>query len=115
MIKTANVNDLPAKAEGFRVLVTRKWPRGIPKEAVDMWVKDLGGSPELLKEFKKGKISLAGFQARYIGEVSEPGRRELIDDLQRRSLNGKELVILCDGEDEEGSVRNTLRMILETT
>ena len=115
MIKIQHVNELPPREAGFRVLVTRKWPRGIPKDAVDMWQKELGGSPELLKEFKKKKISHAGFVARYYGELSEPGRRELLTDLQRRAMNGQDLIILCDGDDEESSVRLALKEILETT
>lgn len=115
MIRTAHVNELPGPDQGLRVLVTRKWPRGIPKEAVDLWLKELGGTPELLKEYKKGKISAAGFQARYQAEISEPGRSELVLDLQRRSMNGKDVVLLCDTETEEGSVRATLKTILEAT
>ncbi|MFH0943870.1 MAG: DUF488 family protein [Planctomycetota bacterium] len=113
MIRIANVNELPSSEEGFRVLVTRKWPRGIPKDAVDLWVKDLGGNPELLKEYRKGKISKAGFQSCYMAETSEPGRQELILDLQRRALNGKNLILMCDFEEEDGSVRRMLKEVLE--
>ncbi len=115
MIRTANVNELPSPEEGFRVLVTRKWPRGIPKDAIDLWVKDLGGTPELLKEYKKGKITPAGFEARYRGEISEPVRSGLVYDLQRRAMNGTDLILLCDFEQEEGSVRLALKSVLETT
>lgn len=113
MIRIANVNELPSAEEGFRVLVTRKWPRGIPKDAVDLWVKELGGNPELLKEYRKGKISKAGFQACYMAETSEPSRQELILDLQRRALNGSNLIVMCDFEDEDGSVRSMLKEVLE--
>lgn len=112
-IKTKHVSELPKKEDGFRVLVTRKWPRGIPRESVDLWLKELGGSPDLLKEYKKGKISDAGFQARYFGEISEPARRELVDELQRRAMNGKPLIILCDSEGDGPTVRDLLKEKLE--
>lgn len=115
MILTAHVNELPPADKGFRVLVTRKWPRGIPKTAVDWWVKDLGGSLELLKEFKKGKVTASGFVSRYMAETSEPGRRELVLELQRRVMNGTNLVIMCDGDSDKGSVRVALKEILEAT
>jgi uncharacterized protein YeaO (DUF488 family) len=115
LIRTAHINTLPPRDQGFRVLVTRKWPRGIPRTAVDMWARDLGGSPELLKEYKKGKIPVAAFKARYRAETSEPGRNEAVYDLQRRSIkNGEDLILLCDCDDEEGSVRIALKEILET-
>jgi len=117
VIRTAHISTLPSREEGFRVLVTRKWPRGIPRTAVDMWVKDLGGSPELLKEYKRGKIPLAAFKARYFAETSEPGRTEAVFDLQRRSIGnpGVDMILLCDGDDEAGAVRTVLKEILEAT
>lgn len=113
MIRIASVYELPEPEEGVRILVTRKWPRGVPKTAVDRWYKELGGTPELLKEYKKGKVTQSGFYARYLAEISEPGRQELITHLQNLSMNGKEVIILCDAEDEEGSVRKFLKEVLE--
>ncbi|MFG0320039.1 MAG: DUF488 family protein [Planctomycetota bacterium JB042] len=120
MIRTANVTDyenLPPREEAYRVLVMRKWPRGVPKDEIDHWMKDLGASPDLLKEYKKGKVTAAGLHSRYMAEVSEPGRRELVLGLQQRmmNMNGKDLLLLCDGESEDGCVRNALKDILETT
>ncbi len=48
-----------------------------------------------------------------MAETSEPGRQELILDLQRRALNGKQLILMCDFEEEEGSVRAMLKEVLE--
>lgn len=116
MIRIAHVNENLPRSAGFRVLVTRKWPRGIAKDQIDQWQKELGCSPELQKDFKKSRITLAGFQARYYGEVSEPGRRELLNELQRRAMkNGEDLILLCDGDVEESSVRKFLKEILETS
>jgi len=120
LIRTANVTDyesLPPREEAYRVLVMKKWPRGVPKDEIDHWIKDLGASPDLLKEYKKGRVTAAGLQSRYFAEVTEPGRRELVQELQRRSLamTDKVMLLLCDGENEDGCVRNALKDILEAT
>lgn len=114
MFETAPVTNMPPREEGLRVLVTRKWPRGIKKDEIDIWAKELGAPPELIREFKKNKISKAGFQARYYGEISTPGRREISDDLQRRVMSGKKVILVCDSEDEKCPVRNILKEYLET-
>ncbi|MBI4879824.1 MAG: DUF488 family protein [Planctomycetes bacterium] len=114
VIRTASIKDpLPAQG-GLRILVTRKWPRGLPRESIDLWVKELGGTAELMRDYKKKKISASSFHARYLAEASDPGRHAAIQDLQRRAMNGKDLILLCDGEDEAESVRGVLKEILET-
>ncbi len=115
MIRTAHCSQLPPREQGFRVLVTRKWPRGLDRKEIDRWVKDLGGTPDLLKEFRRSKIPFASFEARYRAETSDPGRRELVLDLQRREQKHKTLVIVCDGENEQTAVRTVLKGILETS
>ena len=41
MVKTKNVYDPPAADDGWPLLVMRKWPRGIARDKVDAWDKDL--------------------------------------------------------------------------
>jgi uncharacterized protein YeaO (DUF488 family) len=110
---TAHVGSMPPREECLRVLVTKKWPRGVPKDSIDLWVKDLGLMPEILREHKKGKLSKSGLQARYYGEISQPGRRELVDDLQRRSMAGRKIVLVCDGEFDGANIRDMLKEYLE--
>ena len=42
-IKLKRVYETPVKADGFRILVDRLWPRGIAKEKaqVDLWLRTL--------------------------------------------------------------------------
>ncbi len=43
MIKTAKtVYDKPESSDGKRILVMRLWPRGVAKDKVDVWLKELG-------------------------------------------------------------------------
>ncbi len=50
-VNLKRVYDPPAKADGFRILVDRLWPRGLTKEKarVDLWLKDIAPSNELRK------------------------------------------------------------------
>ena len=62
MIKTAKtVYDKPESSDGKRILVMRLWPRGVAKDKVDVWFKELGTEKELIKRWKSGKISWKEF------------------------------------------------------
>ena len=75
------------KADGFRVLVDRVWPRGISKEkaAVDLWMKEIGPSTELRKWFGHGPSAGRSF-GRGIGKSSTKSRSWLMNcaDMRRR-------------------------------
>jgi len=62
MIKTAKtVYDKPESSDGKRILVMRLWPRGVARDKVDVWLKELGTEKELIKRWKSGKISWKEF------------------------------------------------------
>ena len=44
MLKVKRIYESPDKADGFRVLVDRLWPRGVSKERahLDLWLKSRG-------------------------------------------------------------------------
>jgi uncharacterized protein YeaO (DUF488 family) len=56
------------------------WPRGISKEKIDVWMKDLGTPSNLIKLWKSGKISWDKFATEYLkgqgkrGPAEKPGR-----------------------------------------
>ena len=56
-------ND-PTKADGFRVLVDRLWPRGRSKETLKLgaWMRDLAPSTELRKWFHGNLTRRAEFK-----------------------------------------------------
>jgi uncharacterized protein YeaO (DUF488 family) len=53
-IQIKRAYDPVAKADGFRVLVDRLWPRGVATEVLhaDAWMKELAPSPSLRIWFK---------------------------------------------------------------
>jgi uncharacterized protein YeaO (DUF488 family) len=51
--------------EGLRVLVMRTWPRGVSTGRVDIWLKDLGPTPDLLQALEARRISWLAFAGAY--------------------------------------------------
>lgn len=66
MIKTKSIYDAAAEEDGLRVLVTRYWPRGVKKERVHLWCKDLAPGPALISAYKSEKLSWGEFRAAYL-------------------------------------------------
>ena len=71
---------------GCRVLADRLWPRGIKKESIDFWAREIAPSNELRKWYGHASERYEEFRERY--------RREL-DENQ----SAQELMALCQEQD----------------
>ncbi len=79
-----------------RLLVMRRWPRGIAKGAVDQWERELAPSNELLDGYRTQHLQWDAFAAAYRGQVA--ARPELLDWVVRMaSTTG--VVLLCSSHD----------------
>ena len=88
MIQIKRVYDPPAKADGFRVLVDRLWPRGLTKDkaAVDEWHKEIAPSPELRTWFGHEPERFAEFRVRYLEELrANPALQDFLALLAKHS------------------------------
>jgi uncharacterized protein YeaO (DUF488 family) len=84
--------------DGFRVLVCRYRPRALPKseETWDVWMRELGPSPELFRAFYgKGvaPITIAEYRRRYTLEMN--AQREKIEQLAQRLNRSENVTLLC--------------------
>jgi uncharacterized protein YeaO (DUF488 family) len=70
-IAVKRVYEPAAKADGYRVLIDRLWPRGLKKEAVslDLWAKELAPSTALRQWFGHDPALWDGFRHRYASEL----------------------------------------------
>jgi uncharacterized protein YeaO (DUF488 family) len=70
-IAIKRVYEPAAKADGYRVLVDRLWPRGLKKEdlPLDLWAKELAPSAALRKWFGHEPSRWDGFRHRYATEL----------------------------------------------
>ncbi|HQW04475.1 MAG: DUF488 family protein [Flavobacteriales bacterium] len=97
--------------DGYRLLVDRVWPRGVPKITahLDEWAKDIGPSTELRKWFGHEPPKFTEFKKRYVKEL-----KDRTDELDRiRSLARKQRVRLLYGaKDETHNQAVVLREVL---
>lgn len=65
------VYETAEKADGFRILIDRLWPRGLSKETarVDLWLKEIAPSTELRKWFGHDPERWKVFQKKYREEL----------------------------------------------
>jgi uncharacterized protein YeaO (DUF488 family) len=70
-IAVKRVYEPAAKADGYRVLIDRLWPRGLKKDAVslDQWAKELAPSTALRQWFGHDPARWDGFRHRYASEL----------------------------------------------
>ena len=71
-IAAKRVYEAPVAADGTRVLIMRYWPRGIRKEKVDVWLRELAPVMPLLRAYLDGKITWAQYRPRYRAGLRRP-------------------------------------------
>lgn len=110
-IRIKRIYELPAKDDGYRLLVDRVWPRGMTKEHahVDEWNKEIGPSTELRKWFGHEPEKFPEFKQRYKQEL-----KAMAAELDKvRSLARKQRVTLVySAKDEEHNQAVVLREVL---
>ncbi|HEX3177360.1 MAG TPA: DUF488 family protein [Methylomirabilota bacterium] len=110
-IVTKRVYEPAAPEDGDRVLIMRLWPRGIRKERVSVWLKELGPVPALLRQFLDAKITWKQYVPRYLAGLERPEAQEAIEDVRRRARGGR-VTLLCGCADAERCHRTLLRAYL---
>lgn len=115
MLKTKSVYDQPEDSDGVRVLVTRYWPRGVKKEKAGVWIRELGPTPALIKDWKAGRISWERFRERYEAEWRAGGKDRLLEELKVmiKKAGKKGVTLLCTCPEEAHCHRGILREKLE--
>ena len=70
-IKWKRAYEKIEKADGFRILVDKLWPRGLKKEdaKIDYWAKIITPSKELRQNYHKGIIDFENFSENYRKEL----------------------------------------------
>lgn len=111
MIKVEkSVYDKAEPSDGKRILVMKLWPRGISKDRVDLWMKDLGTDRELIRKWKEGKITWERFAAEY--RKSLRGKEDALERLAEESKAGT-ITLLCTDRDPARCHRSLLKAAIE--
>lgn len=117
-IRTRRWDDPPEPGDGYRLLVTRYRPRGLPKtaETWDAWQPDLGPSKDL-HAAAYGKAGLKfhwdDYRRRYLAEMRQ--QTPAIRELAHRVAAGETITLLCSSQctRESRCHRSLLRELIE--
>lgn len=95
----------PPDAPHPRVLVMRRWPRGIRKDAVDHWMRELAPSDPLLAAYLADELPWEGFAERYEAELAtRPEALAEVVEVARASG----VTLLCGSHPEDRCHRTLL-------
>jgi uncharacterized protein YeaO (DUF488 family) len=111
-IRTKRIYDPASPFDGTRVLIMRLWPRGIRKDRVDLWRKELGPVKELLREFLDGAVDWAGYRPRYLAGLERPEAQAQVAEVLALA-RGKDVTLLCGCPDEARCHRGLLKGYLD--
>jgi uncharacterized protein YeaO (DUF488 family) len=100
----------PEKSDGRRILVMTLWPRGVSKDKVDVWMKELGTPRDLIKRYKAGKLTWNSYAVEY--RRSLKGKDHLLMMLAEESKMGT-ITLLCTEKDPARCHRSLLKAAIE--
>jgi uncharacterized protein YeaO (DUF488 family) len=92
---------------GLRVLIMRLWPRGIRKDRVDVWLKELGPIVPLLRDFRAGKVDWNEYRRRYLQGLGRAEAREAVEQVLGVARR-QPVTLLCGCPDESRCHRSLL-------
>lgn len=103
--------EMPAAADGTRVLVDRLWPRGVKKSeaAIDYWYKGLSPSTRLRKWFGHDPERWLEFKRRYRSELHD--RQDQLDMIRNLAKEGP-VTLIYSARDEVHNDAVVLREVL---
>src|SRR5260370_32736074 len=103
MVHIKRVYDEPTKADGFRILVERLWPRGLRKAdaAVDLWLKEIAPSTELRQWYGHDVTRWPEFKKRYEGELR--ANPDVVRELQEHCRKGSTTFVYAAHDEEHNS------------
>ena len=102
-----------AETDGTRILVDRLWPRGVTKDSVDLWLKEIAPSGDLRRQFHGQPEHWDAFRAAYAAERGgAPASAALV--ILRERLKAGPITLLYAARDEEHNNAVALKLWLES-
>ncbi len=100
--------------DGYKILVDRIWPRGIKKEQIDYWAKEIAPSEELRKWFSHDQEKWKEFLEKYKKELLENEKlNKFLDILREKGKNGN-VILLYAAKEKKFNNANALKLIIES-
>ncbi len=112
-VAVKRVYEKPVRADGARVLVDRLWPRGVRKEAVHTWLKELAPSDELRRWFHARPQNWEMFRRRYLKELSRSPAAAALEELYSLAERRSQVTLLFASRDVEHNNAVVLKQLLD--
>ncbi len=110
-VRTKRIYAPASPEDGYRILATRYWARGVRKSAVDEFDTKVAPSRELLREFKHEGLTWESYVPRYLEEMKAESAKSDIKRLAEMAKSGR-LTLMCICEDESRCHRSLLRDLI---
>ncbi len=110
-VRIKSVYEPADTSDGRRVLITRYWPRGVPKATVDEYLRVLAPTRELLQAFRAGELDWDTFRQRYLEQMRAPEARADIQRLAEQAST-QPTTIMCVCKDQDRCHRTLLRDLI---
>jgi uncharacterized protein YeaO (DUF488 family) len=110
-VRLKRVYEPASPDDGYRVLATRYWPRGVRKDAADEYTTKVAPSRELLREFKHEGLTWEQYVPRYLDEMRSEAAISVIQRLAAMAISGS-MTLMCICEDENRCHRRLLRDLI---
>jgi uncharacterized protein YeaO (DUF488 family) len=107
-IRLKRVYEPASPDDGYRLLATRYWPRGLRKDAVHAYQSSLAPSSALIKEYQMGGLAWQDFGRRYKQELSTDALQIELRRLAKLA-SAEVITLLCFCELEGDCHRTLLR------
>jgi uncharacterized protein YeaO (DUF488 family) len=116
VIHVKSAYDPPSKSDGYRILVVRNWPVGMPRGKASgcEWIKSLGPTESLLGWMRKNPRKIGQFVDKYLAEL---GKNDAAVDKVRAMHErfGAVTVLSVPAVDEHWPIADTLARFLAAT
>lgn len=112
-VKTKCIGQPMVEDDGYRILITRFYPRGVARNRFHEWAYTLAPSRELLLSYKEGKLDWASFAGGFLSQLkTEPGCAEAIQTLHELSRTD-DITLLCHEREGTPCHRHLVRDLVE--
>ncbi|HLK34885.1 MAG TPA: DUF488 family protein [Terriglobales bacterium] len=112
-VAVKRVYEKATRADGARVLVDRLWPRGVRKEAVHTWLKELAPSDGLRRWFHARPQRWESFRSRYLKELARAEASEALEELYRLAETRAKVTLLFASRNLEHNNAVVLKQLLD--
>ena len=111
-VRVKRVYEKAGKADGYRILVDRLWPRGLNKSEaqIDQWLKEIAPSTRLRKWFRHDPGRRKEFKTKYWAELDNC--REEVEKLAQRARR-RTVTLLFSAKDTEYNNAVALKEYIE--